>query len=174
MANWRQRVNAMMETCEPTLLAYAHLVSADSSLASTLVERAVVSAFPARRGRPVTERSIRMGIALAYLSNVRSVERRRAFRHMLMAEKALDAIPVANITVEDPVLRAVGRLSPRARTCVVLAYLDALSVAEIAHLLSISTAHVRLLLHDAISQLESTLGAFEDANVDAITVETRS
>jgi RNA polymerase sigma-70 factor (ECF subfamily) len=67
--------------------------------------------------------------------------------------------PADEVTVDDPTFwAAVRRLPRRQAQCVALHYLEDRSTAEVAAVLGISEATVRVHLHRARTDLASTLG----------------
>jgi RNA polymerase sigma-70 factor (ECF subfamily) len=88
-----------------------------------------------------------------------STLRRRVREARAMTRLAARRTPADELTVDDPSFwAAVRRLPRRQAQCVALHYLEDRSTAEVAAVLGISEATVRVHLHRARTDLATTLG----------------
>jgi RNA polymerase sigma-70 factor (sigma-E family) len=83
--------------------------------------------------------------------------RRRALELRHRTRRGDDAVDLDHNTRID-VLRAVGQLPMRQRTCIALRFYDDLSESETASVMGISVGAVKSQTHKALQRLESLIG----------------
>jgi RNA polymerase sigma-70 factor (sigma-E family) len=144
----------------PRLYRAALLLTGDPGVAEDLVQTALMrthARWPRLREQDPG------GYARRVVTNANIDRwRRDRGRERLTAEvpEPAGADVAADVAERDAVLRALGGLSARERTVVVLRFLDDLSEAETARTLGIPTGTVKSVTHRAIAKLR------EDANLD--------
>ncbi len=100
---------------------------------------------------------------LVAVNLVTSTLRRRAREVRALARLAGRRSPVAELVVTDEVFcEAVRRLPKRQAQCVALHYLEDRSVADVAALLDLAEATVRVHLHQGRAALATALGEEND------------
>lgn len=170
MAKWEPMLEELVATRHRDLVAYARMLTGDAHQADDLVQDALIETFGGRR------RFDHLASAEAYTRRVISsrfidgTRRRSAERRALGRVGATEADPAAGpdtvVEHRTDVERALDLLTPRERVCVVLRYLEHLSVAETAARLGLSAGTVKRYVHDGIVKLNAALGT--DAPVDEV------
>ncbi|WP_084106629.1 RNA polymerase sigma factor [Demequina sp. NBRC 110056] len=162
MAAWEPMLEELVATRHRDLVAYARMLTGDSAQAEDLVQDALIETFGGRRrfGHvAAAEAYTRRVISSRFIDGTR---RRSAERRALAKVGATDADPAAGPAVlvehRTDVSRALDLLSARERACVVLRYLEHLSVAETADRLGLKEGSVKRYVHDGIGKLNAALG----------------
>jgi RNA polymerase sigma factor (sigma-70 family) len=135
----------------PQLLKLATLLSGSSDGGADLVQEAFLRAGDRLAG--VGKDRIHAYLRRTLLNVWRSHLRRQSLERQLL-RKAAD--PYLQYMIEDPdyeLLAAVGRLSPRQRSCIVLRFYEDMSYAEIATALGCSEGSVKTHIHRALTIL---------------------
>jgi len=158
---WEPVLQALMTERYPRLLARARMLVTDASEAEDLVQEALVASFSRPRGfesLAQAEQYVRRAIVTCFADAARKNGRERD--RWERARHGRQSPPdVADAVVASADLAAALRtLSPRTRACVVLRYLDDLSVAQVAHLLSLSEGAVKRYTSDGIAALNARMG----------------
>lgn len=144
------------------LLAFATML-AGPSRADDLVQDAVIATFSRRRGFgdvAQAEQYVRRAIATKYIDAVRRDSTAKAYER----ESAGDATArdhAETIATGDALDRALATLPPRTRACVVLRYLEDMSVKETAATLGLSDGAVKRYVSDGLKLLNLALGISE-------------
>lgn len=160
MAQWEQLLEEVVRTRRMALIAYACLFTRDRVEAEELVQEAVVRTFSRARTWPdarSAEAYVRTAIRTSFLDATR---RRRTWRDAshLFAGDRTGRSPDETAATGIDVRAALGDLPPRERACVVLRYIDDLTVADIAAELSLSDGAVKRYLSDGSRRLRAALG----------------
>jgi RNA polymerase sigma factor (sigma-70 family) len=138
------------------LVAYAGLLTGNTSEAEDVVQEALIRTFGKGRSFPnaaAAEAYVRRAIPSVFIDRARAAtSARRA--HVRAVDRAPHDI---DIDARVDVRRALCALSPRERSCIVLRFFDDLPVAEIADRLGISDGAVKRYLSDASKRLAAEL-----------------
>ena len=165
--SWQDDLEALARERGSALVAYAYLLTGDLPAAQDLVQDALVRTF-VRLGAGHDPQRLESYVRRAILNGVRDRFRRRATfvgaQPRLVDQPSVaypDTVAADRVDVE----RALARLAPRERACVVLQHYEDLPVVEIAELLRLSQGAVRRYLADARARLGAMLGdtSSEDA-----------
>ena len=144
------------------LIAFAVMIGGAES-AEDLVQEAVIATFSSHNhfdSVAQAEHYVRRAIASKYVDLVRkSNSRRTAEAAAAVPENAGDGLGMVNDQLE--LQGALAHLSPRERACVVLRYLEQLSVKETADVLRLSEGAVKRYVHDGLARLNQLLGTNE-------------
>lgn len=157
--SWAPMLEELSLQRQGRLLAFATML-AGPSVAEDLVQEAVVATFSKSRGfESVTqaEQYVRRAIASKYVDMVRSsASRRKAERASVESHVTADAS--ARLDAKVDLGKALEHLSPRERACVVLRFLEGLSVRETADQLGLSEGAVKRYVFDGLRTLNDLLG----------------
>ncbi len=141
------------------LRAFATML-AGASDADDLVQDALIATFSRhRRFESVAhaERYVRRAIATRYVDRVRkAASERRRTRATAPREAIADS--TAQVDNRDAIDGALALLAPRVRACIVLRYLEDLSVHETAHALGLSDGAVKRYCSDGLALMGAHLG----------------
>ncbi|MFT3888642.1 MAG: SigE family RNA polymerase sigma factor [Arachnia sp.] len=132
-----------------------YLMCGDRQRAEDAAQEALLRTH--RRWRRVTDP---LAYARRAVATILIDQSRRPWRREIPTERSHDG-SVADgsgaLGERDEVLRALARLSPRQRGCVVLRYYQDLSVAETAETLGVSEGTVKRATSDALATLRTLL-----------------
>lgn len=146
-----------------SLLGYATLLTGSRPAAEDIVQQALIAVFSKRRRFDhigAAEAYVRRAISTTFLDSQRGSRRARAMEQRFAA--------TAPPHHEDPepegahLERIVSTLPPRVRACVVLRFMDDLSVRETAHVLGLSEGAVKRYVSDGLRSLNAALGTNEE------------
>jgi len=162
-AEWERTVAELVDRRGDALLRYATLLCGDPEDGADLVQDALVATFGRLRnghGIEKAEAYVRRAILNRCLDQWRGRGRWRKVAY-LAAEP--DSVPAGDGAVDTrlEVRRALAKLSPRERACVVLRYYEDLTVDGIAASLGISSGAVKRYLSDGLCKLGDVLGPVE-------------
>ncbi|MDF2847266.1 MAG: sigE 2, partial [Oerskovia sp.] len=104
------------------------------------------------------EAYVRRAILTLYLDGYRRRRHWLGLRHLVGQREGV-AGPEAPATARADTARALARLTPRQRACVVLRYYEDLTVPRIAEELGCAEGTVKRHLSDAMAVMQQTLGA---------------
>lgn len=156
---WQDDLDALARERGSALVAYAYLLTGDRPTAQDLVQDAFVRTF-VRLGAGHDAQRLESYVRRAILNGVRDRFRRHSTflgaRSRLV--EPLSADPDQTAVDKVDVERALERLTPRERACVVLRHYEDLPTAEIAEQLGLSQGAVRRYLSDAHARLGALLG----------------
>ena len=144
------------------LLAFATMLAGPSQ-ADDLVQDAVIATFSRRRGFAdvaQAESYVRRAIATKYIDLVRRNTTAANYeRHSASAGTLADH--AESVATGDALDAALSQLPARVRACVMLRYLEDLSVRETAHALGLSEGAVKRYVSDGLKLLNANLGLDE-------------
>ena len=171
MARWEPMLEQVTRERYPRLVAYGMLLAGSQADAEDLVQDALVATFSgrARFATPAeAEAYVRRGIASRFVDHGRrrTVERRAVAKAGGQRASVPDDVTTSGLAPE--VERALGRLSPRVRACIVLRHMDDLSVRETAQLLRLSEGAVKRYVSDGVSALSAALGATSSGRLEPV------
>ena len=152
-------VEALARQRGPALVGYAYLLTGDLTTAQDVVQDAFVRMLVRRSAGQAPEHA-EAYLRKAILNGVRDGYRRhRTFlgaRPRLVEQdgRAMESLAVAHLDLQ----RALATLTSRERACVVLRYVDDLSIREVAAALRLGEGTVKRYLSDARAQLGGLLG----------------
>ncbi|MFN3866042.1 MAG: RNA polymerase sigma factor [Demequina sp.] len=180
MSRWEPMLDDLVAQRHRHLVAYARMLTGDTAQAEDLVQDALIATFGRMRVFPsliAAETYTRRVISSRFIDGTR---RRAAERRAVQRVGAQVADPAAGPALlaehRTDVERALDLLTPRERACVVLRYLQHLTVDETAAELGIAAGSVKRYVHDGIGKLNAALGTDSDADAPVSTsvrVETR-
>ncbi|GEN80048.1 SigE family RNA polymerase sigma factor [Actinotalea fermentans] len=174
MAAWHERLEELLRTRRPALVAYAALLTGDRGEAEDLVHDALVRTFARPRRFPslnAADAYVRRAIATTYVDHGRA---RGRWLTLLPRLAGATAATEADVAGRLDLRAALARLPRRQRACVVLRFYEDLTVPDIADALGVSDGAVKRYLSDGVGHLGALLGvppATLTGDVDA-TVET--
>jgi RNA polymerase sigma factor (sigma-70 family) len=160
VAHWTDVLEEVLRTRRGALVGYASLLTLDRAEAEDVLHEALVRTFAHRRSLPdaaSAEAYVRQAIRTTFLDVVR---RRRGWgerAHLLVADDGHRS-PEDTAAVGLDVRAALRALPPRERACVVLRYLDDLTVHDVASELGLSEGAVKRYLSDGTRTMRGLLG----------------
>lgn len=160
MADWTDVLEEVLRTRRGALVGYASLLTLDRGEAEDMLHEALVRTFAYRRSLPdarAAEAYVRQAIRTSFLDAAR---RRRGWRdrvHLLAADDGRRS-PADTAVVGLDVRAALRALPPQERACVVLRYLDDLTVRDVAVELGLSEGAVKRYLSDGTRTMRRLLG----------------
>jgi len=177
MSRWEDELAELARARGRALVGYAYVLCGDQRLAEDLVQDALVKVFARlRRGgadRPgvhplggggTSEAYVRRAILTLFLDEHRRRKRWAAARPLVAtADRVRGA--ASGATARADVAAALGRLAPRERACVVLRYLEDLTVPQVAESLGLAQGTVKRYLADATATLRDVLRVPDDGPV---------
>ncbi|MFW2512736.1 RNA polymerase sigma factor [Demequina sp. SO4-13] len=179
MPRWEPMLDELMAQRHRHLVAYARMLTGDTAAAEDLVQDALVTTFGRVRTFPsliAAETYTRRVISSRFIDGTRrTASERRAIERMGVRESDSSAGPDLLAEHKTDVERALDRLTPRERACVVQRYLEHRSVEETATELGIAAGSVKRYVHDGIKKLNAALGTHSDPSAPvtrSVPVET--
>ena len=170
---WEPMLDELAAQRGGRLLAFATML-AGTGAAEDLVQEAVIATFSRGRGFtsvPQAEQYVRRAIASRYVDAVRKDSSRRAAEQRAAVPPVLpDA--AAGLSADAQVDAALASLAPRVRACVVLRYIEDLSIRETAHVLGLSEGTVKRYVADGLTALNARLGTTTPDEGDLARVTT--
>ncbi len=172
MADWTEVLEEVLRTRRGALLGYASVLTLDRAEAEDLLHEALVRTFSRRRSLSdarSAEAYVRQAIRTTFLDAARRRGRWRDRVHLLAGDddrRSPDDTAVVGLDVRA----ALRALPPRERACVVLRYLDDLTVRDVAVELGLSEGAVKRYLSDATRTMRRLLGAGVDWPEDGETL----
>lgn len=170
---WEPMLNELAAQRSGRLLAFATML-AGAAAAEDLVQEAVIATFARGRGFasvPQAEQYVRRAIASRYVDSIRKDSvRRSAERRAAVSPVLPDA--AAGLSADAQIDAALASLAPRVRACVVLRYIEDLSIRETAHVLSLSEGTVKRYVADGLAALNARLGTTTPDDEDLASVTT--
>ena len=178
MAQWERDLAELAEHRGRALVGYAYVLCGDRRLAEDLVQDALVKVFArlrrgpsgeARGGQGVhpldgggtSEAYVRRAILTLFLDEHRRTKRWAAARPLVATDDRVRGA-ASGATARADVAAALGRLAPRERACVVLRYLEDLTVPQVADALGLAQGTVKRYLADATVTLRDVLRVTDD------------
>ena len=156
---WEPMLHEVASLRRGRLLAFATML-AGASAAEDLVQDAVIATFSRNRGFTnvaQAEQYVRRAIATRYVDTVRKEHSARtAEKRFARPEATGDA--ASRVDSAAAVDAALAGLAPRVRACVVLRFIEDLSIRETAQVLGLSDGAVKRYTSDGIAALGALLG----------------
>lgn len=154
----------------PRLLARARSLVMSQVEAEDLVQEALVATFSRHRGFASVaeaEQYVRRAIVTSFLDQANKAKREkdRWQRAQALAVTGVDD-HASSIERALDVSAVVRELAPRERACVVLRFMEDLSIRETAHALGLSEGAVKRYTADGIARLNALLGTAEALEPD--------
>ncbi|WP_082099623.1 RNA polymerase sigma factor [Demequina maris] len=162
MTRWEPMLLELGSQRRGRLLSFATMLAGPSE-ADDLVQDAVIAVFSKHRGFESVaqaEQYVRRAIATRFIDGTRkrAAERERMRRTAVPEAVADHAERVATGEALDD---ALATLAPRVRACVVLRFVEDMSIRETAHVLGLSEGAVKRYVSDGLKALNTTLGTRE-------------
>ena len=157
---WEGVLEQLVRERYPRLVGHAMLLVGSRHDAQDLVQEALIATF-AGRARFTTVAQAEQYVRRTVVSRSIDESRRRNRERAALAK--LGARPVDTPVVEErglgaDVVRALQRLTPRERACVVLRQVEDLSVRDTAAALGLSEGAVKRYTSDGTAKLDAALG----------------
>lgn len=177
MAEWERVADVLMTERYPRLLARARMLVPSQDEAADLVQEALLKTFSRRRhfeSVGQAEQYVRRTIVTLFADEAGRAGRERA-RWGRAASGAPVAVPdpAVSVAASVDVSAALAGLAPRVRACVVLRYLEDLSIKETAARLGLSAGAVKRYVSDGIAALNASLGTSDSVeDLEHVTVRT--
>lgn len=160
VAQWSDLLEEVVRTRRVALVGYACLLTLDRRQADDLVQEALVRTFARRRSLSDVhdaEAYVRSAMRTAFLDDLRRRRTRTDKAHLLReadTRRSPDETAVTGVDVRS----ALAALPARERACIVLRYIDDLTVADVAAGLGVSQGAVKRYLSDGTKTLRAVLG----------------
>ncbi|WP_234996405.1 sigma-70 family RNA polymerase sigma factor [Demequina sp. NBRC 110054] len=179
MNDWRGMLDAVVRERGRALFGYAYVLTGDRDAAEDLLQDALVRAF--RSGRRCSSVDAAHAYAKRAITTAFIDAARRASSRPVSAGDLTDWVSRAPLAPDhgsrvDAVLdlqSALLILAPRERACVVLRYMDDMTVAGVADTLGLAQGTVKRYLSDAVATLRRTMPGLEFGDGDTVPVVTR-
>lgn len=150
-------LNRLFEDEYRSLVRFAHFLTGDPVSAEDLVQDAFVRMY--RAVPRLTDANLKAYARKTILNLSRSAHARRQLDRRATATTTREPTADApDLAAADEMWRAIMTLSPKQRACIALRYYEAMSEAEIAAALSMSTGSVKKHSDRAMTKLRVLLG----------------
>ena len=163
--SWEPIAEVLMTERYGRLMARARVLAVSDDEAADLVQEALVKTFSRRRGFTEVaqaEQYVRRTIVSVFADEAgRAVRERSRWRRAARGAPDRFEDPGPAVAASADVGQALARLAPRERACVVLRYLEDLSVREAATQLGLSEGAVKRYTSDGLRRLNAALGTRE-------------
>lgn len=160
------------------LVARARLLGVPAHQAPDVVQEALVRTFARRRGfasLAQAEQYVRRAIVTVWFDESgRAVRERARWDRAASGGPTVVADHATQVIASADVAAALAHLAPRERACVVLRYLDDVSIHETADLLGLTDGAVKRYVSDGLARLNAALGTAavpSDDDVPVVPVE---
>ncbi|NYI42094.1 RNA polymerase sigma factor [Demequina lutea] len=182
MSAWRSLLDQLMRERGRALFGYAYALTGDRYDAEDLLQDALVRAF--RGGRTASSLDaahvyVKRAIATAFIDR----SRRAAVRPLISGtggdlQDWVWALPAAPDHAGDvgsalDLQSALLTLAPRERACIVLRFMDDLTVGAVADTLGLTPGTVKRYLSDAKEKLRALLPGLDLDDLETVAIETR-
>lgn len=182
MSAWRGLLEQLVRERGRALFGYAYALTGDRYDAEDLMQDALVRAF--RSGRTASSLDaahvyVKRAIATAFIDR----SRRAAVRPLISGTGgdlhdwvwALPASPdhAGDVGSALDLQSALLTLAPRERACMVLRFMDDLTVGAVADTLGLAPGTVKRYLSDARTKLREVLPGLDLDDVETVSVDTR-
>ena len=167
---WALQLETLVDERGAALFGYAYVLTGDKARAEDLVQDALVRTFQRGRadlGIDAAHAYVKRAISSAFIDSGR---RLRARPQIFDVEAEVVGTDLADdVALALSLHASLLTLPPRERACVVLRYLEDMSVASIADELGLATGSVKRYLSDGVGRLRALHGAFDLAESDLLT-----
>lgn len=179
MSAWRGLLDHLVRERGRALFGYAYALSGERDEAEDLLQDALVRAF--RSGRTASSLDaahvyVKRAIATSFIDRAsRAAARPQAsgvgcdFQDWVTSPDH-----AGNVESALDLQQALLTLAPRERACIVLRFMDDLTVDAVADTLSLAPGTVKRYLSDARAKLRAVLPGLEFDYVETVSVETLS
>ncbi|WP_062516732.1 sigma-70 family RNA polymerase sigma factor [Demequina gelatinilytica] len=173
---WQPMLHELAGQRMGRLTAFATMLAGPSE-ADDLIQEAVIAVFSRHRrfdDVAQAEQYVRRAIATRFIDAKR---KEKADRERARRNARPEAVPDATdrIVAAHTVDAALAQLPPRVRACVVLRYLEDLSVHETAHTLGLSEGAVKRYVSDGLKAMNAYLGTeYRDVTTETSSTAERS
>ena len=157
---WEPMFDELAAQRSGRLLAFATMLAGPSH-ADDLVQEAVIATFSRGRGFSSVaqaEQYVRRAIATRYIDYVRKDASQRAAEQRAASLGGTPPDAGAGFDSDAAVDAALASLAPRVRACVVLRYIEDLSIRDTAQILGLSEGAVKRYVADGLAVLNARLG----------------
>lgn len=163
--SWEPVAQVLMTERYGRLLARARVLGVSADEAGDLVQEALLRTFSRRRDFAdvaAAEQYVRRAIVTAFADEAGRLGRERTrWERAGQGRPAVVDDPSAQVVVSAEVMTALAALAPRVRACVVLRFLEDLSVRDTAAQLGLSEGAVKRYVSDGIAALNQSLGTHD-------------
>ena len=178
MSDWASMLDRLVRDRGPALFGYAYVLTGDRDSAEDLLQDALVRTF--RSGRALGDINtahayVKRAIATAFIDGGRRARTRPRSAGIDVHDRpAIAAVPDPAGAVGDALdLRAaLLTLPPRERACVVLRYLEDMTVAGVAGALGLAEGTVKRYLADGVARPRAAAPGVEFTEVETVGVHT--
>ncbi|WP_062515850.1 RNA polymerase sigma factor [Demequina gelatinilytica] len=174
MSAWARMLDTLVRERGPALYGYAYVLTGSREAAEDLMQDALVRTF--RSGRALgsldsAHAYVKRCISTAFIDSGRRAAARPRSAGIEAPEAAAIA-PDASRHVDDAVTlqAALLTLTPRERACVVLRYLEDMTVAGVAQTLGLAEGTVKRYLSDGVARLRETVPQIDFTDVETVAV----
>ena len=171
---WEPMLDELAAQRSGRLLAFATMLAGPSQ-ADDLVQEAVIATFSRGRGFSSVaqaEQYVRRAIATRYIDSVRKDASQRAAEQRAATLGGTPPDAVAGFESDAAVDAALASLAPRVRACVVLRYIEDLSIRDTSQTLGLSEGAVKRYVADGLTALNARLGTTSPADANLAPVTT--
>lgn len=182
MSAWRGLLDQLVRERGRALFGYAYALTGDRHDADDLLQEALVRAFRSGRTASSLDAShvyVKRAIATSFIDR----SRRAAARPLLSGSASdlhdwawnLPSSPDHAASVESALdlQSALLTLAPRERACIVLRFMDDLTVDAVADTLGLAPGTVKRYLSDAREKLRAVLPALSLDDVETVSIDQR-
>jgi RNA polymerase sigma-70 factor (ECF subfamily) len=167
---WARQLETLVDERGAALFGYAYVLTGDKARAEDLVQDALVRTFQRGRadlGIDAAHAYVKRAISSAFVDSGR---RMRARPQVSDSDaEAVGPDHAEGVALALSLHASLLTLPPRERACVVLRYLEDLSVAAIADELGLATGSVKRYLSDGVGRLRAVHGTFDLEPSDLLT-----
>jgi RNA polymerase sigma-70 factor (ECF subfamily) len=183
MSAWRGLLDQLVRERGRALFGYAYALTGDRYDAEDLLQDALVRAF--RSGRTASSLDaahvyVKRAIATSFIDRARRASvRPRASGFGSDLQDWVWALPASpdhagNVESALDLQQALLTLAPRERACIVLRFMDDLTVDAVADALGLAPGTVKRYLSDAREKLRAVLPGLDLGDVETVSVQTVS
>ena len=161
MADWEDVARELVTERYNALVGYARVVAGSGVSAEDLVQEALLATFSRPRSLTsvaVAEAYVRRAIVTRFIDGIRRRRPQVSGNAEDLAAVAVQAGHAEAVESATDLYAALSLLAPRERACVVLRYLEGLSIKETAHVLGLAEGSVKRYVSDGIARLNGLLG----------------
>lgn len=167
---WADQLARLVDERGAALFGYAYVLTGDKVRAEDLVQDALVRTFQRGRadlGIDAAHAYVKRAISSAFVDSGRRLRARPQISDVEAEVVGTDH--AEGVALALSLHASLLTLPPRERACVVLRYLEDMSVASIADELGLATGSVKRYLSDGVGRLRALHGSFDLAASDLLT-----